>query len=73
MDWINSVRTPTRGKMRVQKTSRKPLKKKKNYRMREDICKRCNQQEINFKNIQTAHTAQRQKNKQPNQQNGQKT
>ena len=40
MDWINSVRTPTRGKMRVQKTSRKPLKKKKkNYRMREDICK----------------------------------
>lgn len=30
MDWINSVRTPTRGKMRMQKTSRKPLKKKKN-------------------------------------------
>ena len=30
MDWINSVRTPTRGKMRVQKTSRKPLKEKKN-------------------------------------------
>lgn len=29
MDWINSVRTPTRGKMRMQKTSRKPLKKKK--------------------------------------------
>lgn len=29
MDWINSVRTPTRGKMRVQKTSRKPLKEKK--------------------------------------------
>ena len=28
MDWINSVRTPTRGKMRMQKTSRKPLKKK---------------------------------------------
>ena len=35
--------------------------------MGENICKQCNQQAINFQNIQTAHTAQYQKNKQPNQ------
>ena len=35
--------------------------------MGEDICQTCYLQDINFQNIQTAHTAQHQKNKQPNQ------
>ena len=30
--------------------------------MRENICKQCDQQGINFQNIQTAHTTQQQKN-----------
>ena len=37
----------------------------------ENICKRCNQQGLNFQNTKTAHTAQYQK--QPNQKTGQKT
>jgi len=37
------------------------------YRLGENICKWCDQQGINFQNIQTAHTTQKQKNKQPNQ------
>ena len=41
--------------------------KKATYGMGEDICKRCNQQGIIIQNIQTAHTTQYQKNKQPNQ------
>ena len=41
--------------------------KKPTYGLGENICKRCHQQGINFQNIQTAHTAQYQKNKQPNQ------
>ena len=35
------------------------------YRMGENICKGCNKQGLNFKNIQTAHTTQSK--------NGQKT
>ena len=31
---------------------------KRIYRMGENIYKQCNQQEINFQNIQTAYTAQ---------------
>ena len=46
---------------------------KTTYRMGENICKRCNQQGINFQNIQTAHTAQYQKNKQPNQKMGRRS
>ena len=37
------------------------------YRLGENIRKWCDQQGINFQNIQTAHTTQKQKNKQPNQ------
>ena len=33
------------------------------YRMGENICKQCNQQGLNFQNIQAAHAAQYQKNK----------
>ena len=40
------------------------------YRTGEDICKWCEWQGINFQNILTAHTAQYQKNKQPNQKIG---
>ena len=47
--------------------------KKTTYGMGENICKRCNQQGLNFQNIQTAPTTQQQQNKQPNQKNGQKT
>ena len=32
--------------------------KKTTYGMRENICKQCNQQGINFQNIQTAHSIQ---------------
>ena len=38
--------------------------------MGENICKQSNQQGINLQNMQTAHTAQYQKNKQPNQKMG---
>ena len=39
---------------------------KTTYRMGENMCKRCNQQELNILNIQTVHTAQYKKKK-PNQ------
>ena len=39
--------------------------------MGEDICKKYDQQGINLQNLQTVHAAQYQKNKQPNQKNGQ--
>ena len=42
---------------------------KTTYRMGENICKWCNQQGLNFQNIQTTHTTQRQtaqwKNRRP--------
>ena len=38
--------------------------------MGENICKPCDQQGINLQNLQTAHTAQYQKNKQPSQKMG---
>ena len=41
--------------------------------MGENICKQCNQQGINLQNIQTAHAAQYQKNKQPNQKMGRRS
>ena len=41
--------------------------KKANYRLEENICEKCNQQGLNFQNIQTIHTTQQQENKQPNQ------
>ena len=41
--------------------------KKTIYKLGENICKQCNWQGINLQNIQTVHTAQYQKNKQPNQ------
>ena len=43
---------------------------KTTYGMRENICEWCDQQGINFQNIQTAYTAQYQKNKQPSQKMG---
>ena len=44
---------------------KKQQNKKATYRMGGNICKRCDQQALNFQNIQTAH-----KNKQPNQKIG---
>ena len=38
--------------------------------MGENICKQCDWPGLNFQNMQTAHTTQQQKNKQPNQQMG---
>ena len=43
------------------------------FRMGENNSKLSNWQKINFKNIQAAHVAQYQKNKQPNQKMGQRT
>ena len=42
------------------------------HRMEENICKWCDQG-INLQNIQTAHAAQYQKYKQPNQKMGQRS
>ena len=47
--------------------------KKTIYRMGENIHKRCNQQGINFHNIQTAHTTQQLKKQITQSKNGQKT
>ena len=44
--------------------------KKTNFGMGKNICKQSNQQGVNFQNIQVAHTAQYQKNKQLNQKVG---
>ena len=44
--------------------------KKTTYGLAENICKPCDQQGLNFQNILTSHTAQYQKNKQPNQKMG---
>ena len=46
--------------------------KKTTHRMGENICKWCDWQGINLQNLQTAHVAQYQKNKQPNQKMGQR-
>ena len=43
---------------------------KTTHRTGENICKWSNGQRINLQNIQTAHAAQYQKNKQPNQKIG---
>ena len=43
---------------------------KTTLRMGENICKRSNWQRIDLQNIQAAHVAQYQKNKQPNQKMG---
>ena len=43
---------------------------KTTLRMGENICKRNNGQRINLQNLQAAHAAQYQKNKQPNQKVG---
>ena len=42
------------------------IKKIKNLGMGQNRIKRCNQQGLNLQNIQTTHTTQQQKNKQPN-------
>ena len=44
--------------------------KKTTHRMGENICKQNNWQRINLLNMQTAHAAQCQKNKKPNQKMG---
>ena len=46
--------------------------KQKEKTHRENICKWSVQQQINLQNIQAVHAVQYQKNKQPNQKNGQK-
>ena len=38
---------------------------KTTYRMGENICKQCNQKELNFQSIQTAHTTQSKKTNNP--------
>ena len=40
------------------------------YRMGKNICKFCDQQELNFQNTQTAHATQYQNNQWPNQKMG---
>ena len=50
-------------------TAKETINKKATYRMGESICKQCNRPGINLQNIQTAHTAQYQANKQPKQTN----
>ena len=47
-------------------TAKETINKMKTHRMWENICKWCDWQGINFQNLQTAHIAQYQKNKQPN-------
>ena len=51
-------------------TAKETINKKTSYRMGESICKQRNQPGINLQNIQTAHTAQYQANKKPNQKMG---
>ena len=51
-------------------TAKETINKKTTYRMRENICKQYDRQGINLQNIQAAHAAQYQKNKQPNQKMG---
>ena len=46
---------------------------KTNCRMGENICKQYNQQSVNIKNIETAHTTQYWESKQLSKKNGQKT
>ena len=46
---------------------------KTTHRMGENICKQIDQQGINLQKIQTAHAAQYQKNKQPNQKMGKRS
>ena len=50
--------------------AKETIRKMTTYRMGENICKQCNQQVLNFQNIQTAHTTQQQQQqknpKQPN-------
>ena len=48
-------------------------KMKDNPHNGKNICKCCNQQRINLQNIQTAHGAQSQKSKQPNQKVGRRS
>ena len=43
------------------------------YRLRQNICKGCNRQWLNFQNKSTAQAAQFQKNKRPNQKISQRT
>ena len=43
------------------------------YGMGENICKQWDQQGLKFLNIQTAHTTQQQKTKQPNRKIGRRT
>ena len=45
---------------------------KTTYRLRENICKLCDWQKLNFQNIQTVHTTQHQKKKKTNKQFNQK-
>ena len=53
-------------------TTKETIKKTKKttYRMRENICKQVNWPGLNLQNIQTTHTTQQEKNKQPNQKKG---
>ena len=48
-------------------------KEKTTYELGENICKWCDQQGLNFQNIQTAHTAQYQNKKTTQSKNEQKT
>ena len=54
----------------IYKKGRK--EEKTTYGMGEDTCKWCNPRGSNFQNIQTTHTTQLQKNKQPNRKIGSK-
>ena len=56
-----------------ERIKKKRQKEKKTYKLENIICKQCNRPGLNFQNIQTAHTTQKQKPKQSNQKNKQKT
>ena len=51
----------------------KHFKKKDNLYLGENICKQCNQQQINIQNMRTVHIARYQKGKQPNQNMGRRS
>ena len=53
-------------KLLHSKGNPKKKNEKTTYRLGENICKWCNRQGLNLQNIETAHTSQQQKNKQPN-------
>ena len=53
-------------KLKCFYTAKETIDKKTTHRIGENTCKQCDRQEITLQNLQTAHAAQYQRNKQPN-------